>query len=129
MSQKTVDLVVPADLAALLIEEGLARLTFERRSTTIMILTEGASIASTAISLLQGPSTVMQVARGVKRWTQQHRKTEPGSDELTIVSNKRTAADLIDADTDIATIVEILQKAITIKEDPKPPEDFDGLTI
>jgi len=130
MSQKTIDLVVPADLADILIDEGLARSAFERRSTTVMILTEGASIASTAISLLQGPSTVMQVARGIKRWTQQHRKTAPGSDELTIVPGKRVGVRvIIDDDTDIAIIVEILQDAITIKDDPKPPEDFDGLTI
>jgi hypothetical protein len=129
MGQKAVDLVVPADLADILIDEGLARPTFERRSSTIMILAESASIASTAISLLQGPSTVMQVARGIKRWTQQHRKTEPGSDELTIAPNKHVDVRVIDADTDIAIIVAILQKAVTTKDDPKPPEDFDGLTI
>lgn len=86
MGQETVDLVVPADLADILIDEGLARLTFERRSSTIMMLAEGASMA---ISLLQGPSTVMQVARGIRRWAQKHRETEPGSDKLTIVSNTR----------------------------------------
>lgn len=129
MGQTTVDLVVPADLADILIDEGLARSTFERRSATITILAEGASIASTAISLLQGPSTVMQVARGIKRWTQQHRKTEPGSDELTIASNKRVDARVINDETDIAMIMAILQNAFTINDDPKPPEDFDGLTI
>jgi hypothetical protein len=129
MNQKTVDLVVPADLADILIDEGLAQSTFERRSTTIMILAEGASIASTAISLLQGPSTVMQVARGIKRWAEQHRKTAPGSDELTVVPSKRVEAGVINADTDITIIIEILKDAMTIKDDPKPPEDFDGLTI
>ena len=129
MRQKTVDLVVPADLADILIGEGLARPTFERRSSTVMILAEGASIASTAISLLQGPSTVVQVARGIKRWTRQHRKNDPGSDELTVASNKGVEAPVINDEMDISMIMAILQNAFTVDDDPKPPEDFDGLTI
>jgi len=129
MRQKTVDLVVPADLADILIGEGLARPTFERRSSTVMILAEGASIASTAISLLQGPSTVVQVARGIKRWTRQHRENDPGSDELTVASNKGVEAPVINDEMDISMIMAILQNAFTVDDDPKPPEDFDGLTI
>ena len=129
MRQHTVDLVMPADMADILINEGLGRPTFERRSTILTILADGASVASITISLLQGPATVMQVARGIKRWADEHRQSTPGSDRLTIVSSERGDARLVDADTDIAIIVEILQNTTIFKDDLQPPEGLDGLTI
>lgn len=125
MGQETVDLVVPADLADILIDEGLARQTIERRSSIILMLAEGASMA---ISLLQGPSTVMQVARGIRRWAEKHRENEPGSDELTIVSSQHIEI-RVNADTSIERIAVIVQATMVAKDEPKPPEDFDGLTI
>ena len=129
MPQHTADLMMPADLADILVSERLARLTLERRSATLQILAEAASGASVAISLLQGPSTVVQVAHGIKRWTREHRKSTPGSDRLTIVPSGRREVRIIDNDTDIAIIIEILQYAMIPEDDPQPPEDLDGLTI
>ena len=129
MHQHTVDMVVPADMADILINEAHARRTFERRSTTLKILAEAASVTSIAISLLQGPATVMQVARGIKRWTREHRKANPGSDKLTVVADGKGGDRTIDADTDIEVIIEILEVAMIPEGDLQPPEDIDGLTI
>ena len=129
MSQRTVDLIMPADMADLLVREGIARPTLGRRSTTLQIITEAASVASVTISLLQGPGTIVQVAHGIKRWAREHRKSTPRSDKLTIVPGERGEAHVVDNDTDIVIIIEILQHAIITEGDLQRPEDLDGLTI
>ena len=129
MRQHTIDMVVPADMADILINEAHARTTFGRRSTTLKILAEAASVTSITISLLQGPATVMQVARAIKKWTHDHRKTNPRSDALTVETHGKEGGRTVDADTDIEVIIEILQIAMNTEGDPQPPEGIDGLTI
>ena|SRR5215831_221774 len=129
MRQHTVDLIMPTDMADILVTEGLAQPTLGRRSTTLQILAEAASIASVTISLLQGPGTVVQVAHGIKRWTREHRKSTPRSDKLTIETSKRGEAHIVDSDTDIVIIIEILQQAMISEDDLQRPEYLDGTTI
>jgi hypothetical protein len=129
MRHHVIDLIMPTDMADTLVREGVARPTFGRRSTALQILAETASVASVTISLLQGPATVAQVAHGIKRWAREHRKSAPGSDRLTIVRGERTNACIVDGDTHIEIIIEILQHAILSEKDQQPPEDFDDLTI
>ena len=124
------DLIVPENLASILIDEDIAERTFERRSAVLRVLVEDASITAVAISLLQGPGTIMQVARAIKRWAYEHRRAARGAGRLIFESSRGKVDIVVGPDTDIMSIAEFLQTVMLPKDDTQPPaDDIDGLTI
>jgi hypothetical protein len=127
MGHQIVDARVPADLADELIADGLAQFTTERRSSVLTILTDGTSIAAVTISLLQGPSTIAQVSKSIKRWFLERRRgtTDPGT--LIIVFKDVTLNFDGDSETNIvAAITSVLRDAMLPRNTPQPPDGGIG---
>jgi hypothetical protein len=104
MSAQAVDIMVPADLADILIAEGAARSAYERRSEIARIIAEGASAASVTIALLQGPSVVTQAARGIKRWVCERQPAASGPARLIFEFRGERVEFVVDSETDVALI-------------------------
>jgi hypothetical protein len=128
MHQRTIELVMPDDMAQILVDDGLGELTFSRRSTALTILTDSASITSVSITLLQGPATITQVARAIKKWIDGRREDAAESDEITITP-KDGEAGTINANTEVAVIIAILQAAVIVRDERPSSEDIEGMTI
>jgi len=71
---------VTQELAEAFVEERIARLDYPRRSNALEILVQGAEAGAVVISLLQGPVTVAQIVRAIKRWA----TTRPTNEALII---------------------------------------------
>lgn len=129
MNQHAIDITVPSDMAELFVAEGLGRITVGRRSITLQVLAEISSATSVTVTLLQGPATIAQVAKAIKRWTREHRKSAPRSDRLTIRSITMGEVRIIDDNTDVAVVIEILQSVVSSDSEFQFPDELDGLTI
>ena len=129
MNEHAIDITVPSDMAELFVAEGLGRITVGRRSITLQVLAEISSATSVTVTLLQGPATIAQVAKAIKRWTREHRKSAPRSDRLTIRSITMGEVRIIDDNTDVAVVIEILQSVVSSDSEFQFPDELDGLTI
>jgi hypothetical protein len=130
MGKPTPSLMVAADLAEILVADGAARTTFERRSEILRILCDGAATGSVAITLLQGPGVIAQAARGIKRWARERSEADPPAGKLTFESARGRVEFVIHPDTDIGLIVEILQRLLELSADDEVRGDeVDGLTV
>lgn len=130
MPQQIPSLMVPTDLADILLDEGTAQTTFERRSEILRILCDGATAASIAITLLQGPAAILQTARGIKRWACEPKRTDPSIGKLTFESRQGKVELVVHPDTEIGLIAEVLQQFLLQSSENQSPEDeIDGLTI
>jgi hypothetical protein len=130
MPQHISHLMVPPDLADILVDEGAARTTFERRSEILRILGDGATTASIAITLLQGPAAILQTARGIKRWACAPKRADPDTGKLTFESREGKVELVVHRDTEIGLIVEVLQQFLLRPSENQPPGDqIDGLTV
>jgi hypothetical protein len=130
MPRQIPSLMVPPDLADILVDDGAARTTFERRSEILRILCDGTTTASIAITLLQGPAAILQTARGIKRWACEPKHTDPSTGKLTFESKKGKIELVVRPDTEIGFIVEVLQQFLVPPSENQPPgNELDGMTV
>lgn len=128
MHQRTIELAMPGDMAQILVDDGLAEPAFGRRSTALTFLTDAASITSVSITLLQGPATITQVAHAIKKWIDGRREDAANADEVTIRA-KDGEASIVNANTDVAVIIAILQAAVIVSDELQSTDDIEGMTI
>jgi hypothetical protein len=117
---RRIKLRVPAGVAAAMVDDGCARKEPTLRSAIPSLVVDGAAIATTMISLLQGPSAVADTAKFLHKWLGDSSSKGPEDESpddgsrITISAegpNGRIVIE-VDAATDLNTIAEFLRQTV-----------------
>jgi hypothetical protein len=114
-SAQAVTVHLPSDVAEDLIAAGLAQRTLGRRSGLML---ETAGVAATVISLLQGPDTVVQLARMLRDWSAVHLSSARHGHPVVISARGpkgRVDLQLTDR-TDLAEVESLLRRTVFADE-------------
>lgn len=123
-SPYAVDIALPKDLADMFRE--IATEPTPVRSTLLVLFTDGAAAASTAITFLQGPPVVTYWVNVVKNWLQ--RKRDDGVGEIRLKGPNGIAVFTVTRDTDLAKLAGTLHAAL-FQNQTAPNRDIDDIAL
>lgn len=123
----TIEIGVPADLADILYESGLARESPDYRSSIPQLIADGLTVATTTISLAQGPLTVAQTAGMIRKWRETRRLRGQNRVKISIDGARGHLEFEIDEKADIDEIAAQIRNAMFPPTQVRPNSDPDDI--